>query len=209
MSEDLIDYSLYLVTDRELLGGKDLVTTVEQAILGGVTMVQIREKNLSTLKFFQYALLIKHITEKYNVTFIVNDRSDVALAVGADGLHIGQDDMPLLVARKLLGPTKLIGVSVATVEQALLAQAGGADYLGVGAVFSTATKADANSVSLQTLQDIKHKINIPVVAIGGINENNISKVMAIGVAGAAVVSAIIAAPDPYASAKKLRQLMKE
>jgi thiamine-phosphate pyrophosphorylase len=208
MIKDVIDYSLYLVTDRELLGGKDLVTTVEQAILGGVTMVQIREKNLSTLNFFQCALLLKAITEKYNVPFIVNDRLDIALAVEADGLHIGQDDMPLSAARKLLGPDKIIGVSVSTVEQALLAQAGSADYVGVGAVFPTATKTNANSVSLQSLEDIKRKITIPVVAIGGINENNISNVMATGIAGAAVVSAIVATPDPYASATKLRQLMK-
>jgi thiamine-phosphate pyrophosphorylase len=208
MSKSSIDYSLYLVTDRELLGGKDIVTTVEQAILGGVTMVQIREKSLSTLEFFQYALLLKDITKKYGVSFIVNDRADIALAIDADGLHIGQDDMPLSVARRIFGPNKIIGVSVATLEQALAAQASGADYLGVGAVFPTTTKDDASSVSLQMLQEIKEKVTIPVVAIGGIHENNISKVMATGVAGAAVVSAIVASPDPRVAAKRLRQLIK-
>lgn len=208
MNKSSINYSLYLVTDRELLNGKDIVTTVEQAILGGVTMVQIREKSLSTLEFFQYALLLKDITKKYSVSFIVNDRTDIALAIDADGLHIGQDDMPLSIARKIFGPNKIIGVSVATLEQALAAQAGGADYLGVGAVFPTTTKDDASNVSLQMLQEIKEKVAIPVVAIGGIHENNISKVMATGVEGAAVVSAIIASPDPCAAAKRLRQLIK-
>lgn len=205
MSKSPIDYSLYLVTDRDLLNGKDIVATVEQAILGGVTIVQIREKSLSTREFFQCALLLKGITAKYGVSFIVNDRTDIALAIDADGLHIGQDDMPLSVARKLLGPNKIIGVSVATLKQALTAQADGADYLGVGAVFPTTTKDDASNVSLQMLQEIKKQVNIPVVAIGGINENNISKVMATGVDGAAVVSAIVAARDPYGSARKLRQ----
>lgn len=209
MHEGVIDYSLYLVTDRELLGDKDLVQTIEQAIQGGVTMVQVREKKLSTLEFFQVALTIKSITQKHGVPFIVNDRADIALAADADGLHIGQEDMPLVVARKLLGPNKIIGVSVATLEEALLAQKEGADYLGIGAIFPTMTKDDADSVSLAELKMIKDKVAIPVVAIGGIHENNIKKVVETGVDGAAVVSAIIACPDPCAAAQRLRQLLNK
>jgi len=208
MIKGAIDYSLYLVTDRDLLGGKDLVATVEQAILGGVSLVQIREKNASSLNFFQTALLLKKLTERYKIPLIVNDRLDIALAVEADGLHIGQEDLPLSAARKILGPNKIIGVSAATLEEALAAQAGGADYLGVGAMFPTATKDNADRVSLQTLADIKRQVSIPVVAIGGINESNISQVMASGIEGVAVVSVIIASDDPQGSAQKLCQLMK-
>lgn len=207
MHEGAIDYSLYLVTDRELLGDKDLVPTIEEAIKGGVTVVQVREKELSTLQFFRVATLIKSITQKYNIPFIVNDRADIALAVDADGLHIGQEDLPLAVARKLLGSNKIIGVSVATLEEALLAQQEGADYLGIGAIFPTKTKSDATSVSLAELKRIKDNVSIPVVAIGGINKNNIKKVMATGVDGAAVVSAIIACSNPCVATQNLCQLL--
>ncbi len=204
-----IDYSLYLVTDRDLLGGKELSKTVQQAIQGGVTVVQIREKNVSSLEFFQVAVAVKAVTEKYNVPLIVNDRADIALAVDAAGLHIGQDDLPLVAARKLLGPDKIIGVSTATLEEALLAQSQGADYIGVGAIYPTKTKGDADSVSLPELQAIKAAVQIPVVAIGGINSSNLQAVIKTGVDGAAVVSAIIAAEDPYAAAHRLQQLTKK
>jgi thiamine-phosphate pyrophosphorylase len=209
MDKGDIDYSLYLVTDRDLLGHKDLAATVEAAIKGGVTLVQIREKNLSTLEFYQLALVIKEITNKYGIPFIVNDRVDIALAVDADGVHIGQDDMPLSAARKLLGGHKIIGVSVATLEQALEAQRDGADYLGIGAVFPTMTKDDADYVSLEDLQQIKLSVTLPVVAIGGINKNNLRNVMATGIDGAAVVSAIIACSDPHEAACNLRHIMKK
>jgi thiamine-phosphate pyrophosphorylase len=208
MHNKAIDYSLYLVTDSGLLGGKDLLKTVEQAIQGGVTVVQIREKYLPSREFFQVALAIKAVTDKYQVPLIINDRADIALAVDATGLHIGQDDLPLAEARKLLGPDKIIGVSAATLEEALLAQSQGADYLGVGAIFPTNTKDDADSVSLPQLQAIKAGVTIPIVAIGGINGSNIQSVMETGVDGAAVVSAIIAAADPGEAASKLQQLMK-
>ena len=208
MHNKAIDYSLYLVTDGGLLGGKDLLATVEQAIQGGVTVVQIREKHLSSRDFFQVALAVKAVTDKYQVPLIVNDRADIALAVDAAGLHLGQEDLPLAEARRLLGPDKIIGVSAATLEEALLAQSQGADYLGVGAIFPTNTKDDADSVSLIQLQNIKAGIKIPIVAIGGINGSNIQSVMETGVDGAAVVSAIIAATDPGAAAGKLQQLIK-
>lgn len=203
------NYSLYLVTDRGLLGDKDLAKTVEQAIQGGVTVVQVREKNLSSAEFYQVALVIKGATEKYGVPLIVNDRADIALAVDAAGLHIGQEDLPVVVARKLLGPDKIIGVSATTLPEALLAQDQGADYLGIGAVFPTNTKDDADSVSLAELEAIKAKVKIPIVAIGGINGSNIRDVMNTGVDGVAVVSAIVAAADPKAAACKLYQLTKE
>jgi thiamine-phosphate pyrophosphorylase len=208
MDKGIVDYSLYLVTDRDLLGSKDLAAAVEEAIKGGVTLVQIREKNLSTLEFYQLALVIKEITNKHAIPFIVNDRVDIALAVDADGVHIGQEDMPLSIARKLLGSSKIIGVSVATLEQALAAQREGADYLGIGAVFPTMTKDDADHVSLEELRQIKLGVTLPVVAIGGINKNNIRNVIATGVDGAAVVSAIIACSDPYEAARNLRHVMK-
>ena len=203
------NYSLYLVTDRGLLGDKDLAKTVEQAIQGGVTVVQVREKNLSSAEFYQVALVIKDVTEKYGVPLIVNDRADIALAVDAAGLHIGQEDLPLVVARKLLGANKIIGVSAATLAEALLAQDQGADYLGIGAVFPTNTKDDTDSVSLAELKAIKAKVKIPIVAIGGINGSNIRDVMNTGVDGVAVVSAIVAAADPKAATCKLLQLTKE
>ncbi|CVK18386.1 thiamine phosphate synthase [Sporomusa sphaeroides] len=208
MHNNNVDYSLYLVTDRDCLGGKDLVATVEQALQGGATVVQVREKNLSTLEFFQVTSRIKSITDKYGIPLIVNDRADIALAVDAAGLHIGQEDLPLAVARRLLGPDKIIGVSASTLEEALLAQEQGADYLGVGAVFPTNTKDDADSVSLAALKSIKEQVRIPVVAIGGINRSNVQPVMETGIAGVAVVSAIIAAQDPYEAASDILQLIR-
>lgn len=204
-----IDYSLYLVTDRPLLAGKDLVTTIEQAIQGGVTVVQLREKDLSSLDFYKLACTVKTITGKYQIPFIINDRLDIALAVDADGLHIGQKDLPLAVARKLLGAEKIIGVSVQHDKQAREAEELGADYLGIGAIFPTATKDDADQVSLEVLQRIKEQVKIPVVGIGGIYGKNIQQVMATGVDGAAVVSAIIAHENPYEATKNLRQVMNK
>ncbi|WP_373325686.1 thiamine phosphate synthase [Sporomusa paucivorans] len=208
MHNNSVDYSLYLVTDRDCLGGKELVATVEQALQGGATVVQVREKNLSTLEFFQVTSRIKSITDKYGIPLIVNDRADIALAVDAAGLHIGQEDLPLAVARRLLGPDKIIGVSASTLEEALLAQEQGADYLGVGAVFPTNTKDDADSVSLAALKSIKEQVRIPVVAIGGINRSNVQPVMETGIAGVAVVSAVIAAQDPYEAACDMLQLIR-
>ncbi|VBB06971.1 thiamine phosphate synthase [Lucifera butyrica] len=204
-----IDYSLYLVTDRQLLAGKDLLATVEQAIRGGVTLVQLREKELCTREFYHWAQRLKTVTDTYGIPLIINDRADIALAVDADGLHVGQEDMPLSVARQILGTEKIIGVSVSSVEEALAAQAGGADYLGVGAIFATATKRDADSVSLPGLQRIKEQTRLPVVAIGGIQAANVRRVMETGVDGAAVVSAVIAASDPYGAALTLTRRIKE
>lgn len=208
MDKSKVDYSLYLVSDRGLLGGKDLAATVEQAIQGGVTLVQVREKNVSTRDFLQVAQAVKAVTDRYGVPLIINDRADIALAVDAAGLHVGQEDLPLAVARKLLGPDKIIGVSAGNLEEALLAREQGADYLGVGAVFPTNTKGDADPVSLTALAAIKSKVKIPVVAIGGIHGGNIDSAISAGVDGVAVVSAIIAEADPQAAARKLAQAVK-
>ncbi len=168
MNKSKINYSVYLVTDRDLLMGKDLFKSIEQAIIGGVSLVQLREKNINSRDFFSIAVKVKDITTKYNVPLIINDRADIVLAVNADGLHIGQDDLPVTIARKILGKDKIIGVSAANLSEALQAERDGADYLGIGAVFPTATKANTRQVSLAQLAQIKAEVHVPVVAIGGI-----------------------------------------
>ncbi|GIM29605.1 thiamine-phosphate synthase [Clostridium polyendosporum] len=197
-----INYKLYLVTDRKIIGERDFVWAIEQAILGGATLVQLREKDLSTLQFYNVAKDVKELTSKYNIPLIINDRLDIALAVDADGLHIGQDDMPLEIARKLLGEGKIIGLSTSTIEEAKLAQEQGADYIGVGAVFPTTTKNDADAVSLEQLKEIKETVKIPVVAIGGINEENYKLPMNCGIDGVAVISAILGKSNIKAAAEK-------
>ena len=197
-----IDYSLYLCTDRNLTS--DIEKAVALAINGGVTVVQLREKNCSSLEFFEIGIRIKKITEKKNIPLIVNDRLDIAQAIDAAGVHIGQDDLPCKVARKILGAEKIIGVSVSTVEEAIQAEINGANYLGVGAMFATDTKTDAKLVTIETLKKIRAAVKIPIVAIGGINLETISKVKPAKIDGVAVVSAIIAAENPEIAAKKIR-----
>ena len=207
MSNVKVDYSLYLVTDRKFLEERDFVQSIEQAIQGGVTLVQLREKLLPTKKFLQLAAEVKEITSRYKIPLIINDRLDIALAVDADGLHVGQDDLPMLKAREILGSNKIIGVSVSTLTEALLAQQQGADYLGVGAVFSTSTKTDASEVSLGQLEFIKKSVTIPVVAIGGINSANLQRVMATGIDGVSVVSAILAEKDILMASRQLKKVI--
>lgn len=191
----MMDYRLYLVTDRRWLMGRDLVDCVEEAVLGGVTLVQLREKDLDSRSFFQLAGRMKALTDRYGISLIVNDRLDIAQAVDAVGVHLGLDDLPVATVRKILGPEKIVGASAATVEEALRFEKEGADYLGVGAVFETATKLGNESVSLADLRSIKRAVNIPVVAIGGIKAENAAAVMQTGVDGVAVVSSILAMPD--------------
>jgi thiamine-phosphate pyrophosphorylase len=202
-----IDYRLCLVTDRKILKGRDLCRCVEAAIEGGVTIVQLRGKTASSLAFYETAKLLKNITAHHKVPLIINDRLDIALAVDAGGLHLGQEDLPLLTARKLFDQKKIIGVSVCTVPEALLAQEQGADYLGVGAMFSTPSKKDARLVSLATLKAIKESVNIPVVAIGGIGIGNLGSVMTAGIDGVAVISAILQADDCRKAAAQLCKLI--
>lgn len=201
-----INYRLYLVTDSNLIGERDFFHCIEEAILGGVTMVQLREKNISSMEFYKKAQKLKALTEKYHVPLIINDRLDIALSIDADGLHIGQDDLPLAVARRIFGDNKIIGVSVSNIEEAKEAEAGGADYLGVGAMFPTDTKKDARHVSLDELRRIKSAVKIPVIAIGGLNESNTPKTIDTGIDGIAIVSAILGKPDIRKTSKTFLEL---
>ena len=198
---------LYAVTDSRWLNGDSLAAAVEKALAGGVTCVQLREKQLPFDEFLRTAKEIKALCQNYHVPFIVDDILDIALACDADGLHIGQNDMPATKARELLGPDKILGVSAQTIEQAVAACQDGADYLGVGAVFPTGTKTDAVEVPLDTLKAITAAVDIPVVAIGGIGADNITQLSGTGIAGAAVVSAIFAQEDIKKAAANLRQLI--
>lgn len=201
------DYRLYLVTDRDVLKNKDLCFAVEEGIKGGVTIVQIREKDLSSLEFYNTALKVKEVTDKYNIPLIVNDRLDIALAIDAAGLHVGQKDMPADVARKLLGPDKILGVSAATMEEAKKAEEDGADYIGVGAIFPTSTKNDARAVSVESLGKIKEGITIPVVAIGGINSKNAELLRPANIDGIAIVSDILGKENVTLAAEVLRRII--
>lgn len=205
-----VDYSLYLVTDRSILKDRDFYKAVEDALKGGTTLVQLREKDLSSLEFFRLAVQLKELVHSYNVPLIINDRLDIALAVDADGLHIGQDDLPLEIARELLGPDKILGYSVANIEQALYGQKHGADYLGAGTVYPTGSKADANNpIGLQALKSIKESVNIPVVGIGGIGMDNIEDVKKTGIDGVSVISAILGQEDIEGAARSLVKLWRE
>ncbi len=197
-----IDLSLYLVTDNSENEEKFL-KTIEDAILGGVTVVQVREKTADTLDFYNLALKVKEITTKYNIPLIINDRVDVALAIDADGVHVGQSDMPCDITRELIGENKILGVSAATIEEAKKAENDGADYIGTGAVFPTATKDDAESVTKKELIDIVNSINIPVVAIGGITKENANDLKDTGIKGLSVVSAIMHADNPKKASEEL------
>ncbi|MBK5243681.1 MAG: thiamine phosphate synthase [Eubacteriaceae bacterium] len=206
MKVDKKSLLLYAVTDRMWLGSNSLSVQVEAAIKSGVTFLQLREKNLNFEDFLKQAKEIKALTDEYRIPFVINDNVDVALACGADGVHVGQSDMKARDVRKLIGEDKILGVSVRTVDQAILAQKNGADYLGVGAMFSTATKSDADTVTFDTIKEICAAVTIPVVAIGGIDEKNVLLLSGSGIEGIAVVSAIFAKSDIADATAKLRQL---
>jgi len=203
-----VDYSLYLVTDRDILVDTDIYTDVEEAIKGGVTLVQIREKKVGTLEFYNLAVKIKIITDKYKIPLIINDRLDIAQAIDAAGVHLGQNDMPADIARRILGENKIIGVSTTTLEEAQKAERQGADYVGVGAMFPTTSKDDASAVSVKCLKEIKEGISIPVVAIGGINEKNVALLKPANIDGIAVISAILGRESVKIAAEKLEALIK-
>lgn len=200
---------LYAVTDRTWLGKQTLTAQVEDVLIGGATFIQLREKNLDYDMFLEEAKEIKAMCDRYNVPFVINDNVEVAIACDADGVHVGQSDMEAGNVRTRLGDNKIIGVSVQTVEQAILAEQNGADYLGVGAVFSTSTKLDADAVSEETLKAICKAVSIPVVAIGGINENNIMELSGTGIDGVALVSALFAKSDIKAATENLRTLSEK
>lgn len=198
---------LYLVTDRQWLNGRKLTDDLEKAILGGVTIIQLREKNLSDEEFIKVANEVKKLCQKYDIPLIINDNLNVALAIDSDGIHIGQDDIPASIVRKKIGPDKILGVSAHNLKEALQARHDGADYIGVGAIFPTETKNDATIVTLDKLQKICDRIDIPVVAIGGINIDNISKLKNINIAGVAVVSEIMKANDIMATSNQLVRML--
>jgi thiamine-phosphate pyrophosphorylase len=204
-----IDYSLYLITDRSFLNGRDLKKCIEDAIKGGVTLIQIREKDASTREFFEVAKEVKEVTSKYNVPLLINDRIDIAIAIDADGVHLGQSDMPISLARKILGKDKIIGISANTIKEALEAQNDGADYLGLGPVFFTGTKKDINEpIGVSGLREMTEAINIPSVAIGGINKENSESIMEAGVDGISVISAILGSEDIEKASKDLSVIVK-
>jgi len=205
--EDLL---LYLCTDRLLSLGRPIAGAVEAALAGGVTMVQVREKDASSREFYEIALEIQKIARRYHAPLVINDRLDVALAVGANGLHIGQSDLPLEAARRIAGGKLFIGVSAATPEEAMEAERGGADYLGAGPVFPTGSKADAGAaIGLDGVRAIRAAVKIPVVGIGGIGPGNAAALMAAGADGAAVISAILSQNDIRAAAAGLRAALEE
>lgn len=200
---------LYAITDRTWLGEKSLPQVVEEAILGGVTFIQLREKNLSYDQFLKAAIEVKAVTDKYNVPFVINDNVDIAVEVGADGAHIGQSDEEIRVARAKLGTNKILGLSAGTLEEAIKAEKNGADYLGVGAVFDTSTKLDARTVSFEDLKKICDTVKIPVVAIGGISKDNVFELRGTGIAGISVVSAIFSQDNVKKAAEELLNLTKQ
>lgn len=204
------DLSLYLVTDRDLSKGRSLEFLVDEAVKGGVSIVQLREKNISTIEFYNIACSLKSLLKPYEIPLIINDRLDIAIASDADGLHIGQSDMPYEIVRKILGKNKIIGLSVETIEQARQANDLDVDYIGLSPVFSTNTKTDINTpLELEGIQEIisftKHK----TVAIGGINTNNTAGIIKSGVDGVAVVSAIISQADPQKASEELSYIIKK
>ena len=200
---------LYAVTDRAWLNGRTLSRDVEEALKGGATMIQLREKELQYDDFLAEALEVNALCRKYGVPFVINDSVEIALACDADGAHVGQSDMEAFKVRERLGPNKIIGVSAQTVEQAVLAEKSGADYIGVGAVFITSTKKDADFVPYDELKSICAAVSIPVVAIGGINAQNIEKLTGSGIDGIAVVSAIFAEKDIKTATGTLRGLAEK
>lgn len=208
MNCDKKDLLLYAVTDRSWLNGETLYTQVEKSLQGGVTFIQLREKSLDEQHFLEEAKQLKELCKKYHVPFVINDNVDIALCIDADGVHVGQSDMEAGNVREKLGPNKIIGVSAQTVEQAILAEKRGADYLGVGAVFPTTSKDDAAEVSHETVKAICEAVNIPVIAIGGINKKNVSELSNLGLCGIAVISAIYAQPDIEAATRELKEAAK-
>ena len=209
MKCDKKDLLLYAVTDRSWLGDHTLYEQVEEALKGGATFIQLREKELDDETFLAEAIEIQKLCRQYNVPFVINDNVEIARKMNADGVHVGQSDMEAGNVRAILGKDKILGVSVQTVAQAVLAEQRGADYLGVGAVFHTGSKADAEDVSHKTLQNICAAVNIPVVAIGGIGKHNVLELKGSGIDGIAVISAIFAAEDIQKATAELKALTEE
>ena len=201
---DRKNLQLYAITDSHWLNGRTLYSVVKESLEGGVTFLQLREKELDEEHFLEEARELQKLCREYQVPFVINDNVDIAVAINADGVHVGQSDMEAGDVRAKLGPDKIIGVTAKTVEQAVLAQERGADYLGVGAVFHTDSKADAKEISFDTLKDICKAVSIPVIAIGGITEENVRELAGSGICGVAVISAIYAQSDIKKAAENLK-----
>jgi thiamine-phosphate pyrophosphorylase len=205
-----MDYSVYLVTDRKLARGRSTVEIVEAAIHGGVSCVQLREKECSTREFIQEALAIRELLVRHSIPLIVNDRVDVALAVKADGVHLGQNDMPCSMARQMLPDTMIIGISAESLDDAVAAEKDGADYIGVSPVFATPTKTDTTSpLGLKGLRAIRAAVNTPLVGIGGLDAQNAKEAIQNGADGIAVVSAIVSARDPFLATQRLCEIVRK
>jgi len=210
MKPENIDYSLYLVTDRGLSRGRTTIQIVEAALCGGVTCIQLREKTCSTREFITQALSIKDHLKRHNVPLIINDRVDIAQAVNADGVHLGQSDMPIEMAKTILKDSMIIGISAESLEDAVQAEKNGADYIGVSPIYATPTKTDAASpLGLEGLREIRKSVKIPLVGIGGLNRGNAGEVINNGADGVAVVSAIVAADDPEKAARELKIIIEQ
>ena len=209
MKVDKRDMLLYLVTDRTWLKDETLPEVIESIIKNGSTFIQLREKDFDYSEFKQLAIDVKKVTDKYKIPFVINDNIEIAMEVNADGVHIGQSDILANKARNMLGEDKIIGVSVSNVTQAIEAQKAGADYLGIGSVFTTTSKSDATNVDMEEIKNVTKAVNIPVVAIGGINESNITLLKDSGVDGIAVISAILAQDDIGKATRKLHKLSKD
>ncbi len=208
MKPETVDYTLYLVTDRGLSRGRPTTEVVGWAIQGGVTVVQLREKGVDTREFVEEALAVRRLLRDREIPLIVNDRIDVALAVSADGVHLGQRDMPIAMARKILGPDKIIGISAESVDDAVAAEKAGADYLGVSPIYATPTKTDtAAALGLAGLRRVREAVDLPLVGIGGLNAKNAAAAIRHGADGVAVVSAIVSADDPEKAARELFQIV--
>jgi len=207
--EQTVDWSVYVITDRQVAGDRSILEVVRAALRGGATVVQLREKAATTRQMIELGRALHRITQEAGVPLIVNDRVDVALAVEAEGVHVGQDDMPAALARRLIGPDRILGVSAGTVEEAVQAERDGADYLGVGDVYGTPSKPDAGEpIGVEGLAEIARAVSIPVVAIGGIRPDNAAAVIRAGASGVAVISAVVGAPDPEAAARRLREAVE-
>ncbi|MGM0886389.1 MAG: thiamine phosphate synthase [Bacillota bacterium] len=208
MKKSQIDLSLYLVTE-ESIAIEELTRIIAESVSGGVSIVQLREKYNSSLSFYEKASALKQLLNELSIPLVINDRVDIALAVGADGIHIGQDDLPLPVVKKMVPEDMIVGVSVSTLEEALEAERNGADYIGVGSVFPTKTKQDATLMALEDLGEICRGVSIPAVAIGGITADNISALSDSGLSGTAVVSAIMNADNPKTASESLFKIIKD
>lgn len=193
---------LYLVTDSKIIGERDFYNCIEDAIRGGATMIQLREKDASGKEFLQKAIKLRKLTRKYNVLLIINDRVDIALLCDADGVHVGQSDIGAKEVRKLIGNDKILGVSARTLEEAKIAKENGADYIGIGSMFTTSTKLDAKKVSIETVKEVKENVDIPFVLIGGINLYNLDDLKSLKSDGYAIVSSILKSQDIYSETKK-------